>query len=273
MSQTLPPVDVRLMNATASMVFFSLFLLAAAAGVTWLLRNPAFAITQVVVHGNVQHSSAISVRANVLPQLRGNLFTLDLAHARQAFEQLPWVRSAELRRGFPNTLQVRLEEHLPVALWGDAEGSAMLNSFGEVFEANRGEVADAQLPRLAGPAEQSQQVLAMYQFLMRQWQAGMVPRNLADAGQLHPSALYLTPRGNWQLFLANGAHLELGAGQPQQVGQRLSDFFETLPQALDPLGVRPSALEYADLRHRNGYAIRLRGVVTEQEHTPARARG
>ncbi|WP_276606661.1 cell division protein FtsQ/DivIB [Lampropedia aestuarii] len=84
--------------------------------------------------------------------------------------------------------------------------------------------------------------------------------------------MYLTPRGNWQLYLSNGAHLELGGGQPPEVGARLEDFFSTLPQVLAPLGVKQQALEYADLRHRDGYAIRLRGVVTQAVNTPAQRR-
>ncbi|THT96464.1 FtsQ-type POTRA domain-containing protein [Lampropedia puyangensis] len=253
MSQTAQPVDVRLMNATASLAFSGVFVLVCAAAVLWALRNPAFAITQVVVHGDPQHSSAVGLQANVLPQLKGNLFTLDLNATQKVFEQMPWVRKAELRRAFPNTLDVRLQEHVPVAMWDGDEASTMINTFGEVFEANRGEVEHEILPRLAGPDGQSASVLAMYRYLLEQLQGNA----------MQPVALYLTPRGNWQLFLSNGAHMELGAGEQDQVGQRLADFFTTLPQALAPLGVRPQALEFADLRHRDGYAIRLRGVVTQ----------
>ncbi|RMX04054.1 FtsQ-type POTRA domain-containing protein [Corticibacter populi] len=260
MTQTLPPMDVRLMNATASVVFTGVFLLLCAAAVGWALRNPAFAIARVEVFGNPQHSNALALRANVLPQLQGNLFTLNLAAARQAFEQMPWVRSATLRRAFPNTLQVQLEEHQPVALWEDETGSAMVNSFGEVFEANRGEVEHENLPRLAGPQEQSAQVLAMYRDLLPQF-AGL---------PVHPAALYLTPRGNWQMYLSNGAQLELGAGEPVEVGQRLAHFLQSLPEALAPLGRSMNGLEYADLRHGNGYAMRLRGVVTDATQGPQR---
>lgn len=262
MSQHAPPVDVRLMNATASLAFLGVFVLVCVAVLLWALRNPAFAITQVVVHGDPQHSSAVSLQANVLSQLRGNLFTLDLNSTQSVFEQMPWVRKAELRRVFPNTLDVRLQEHVPVALWDGDETSTMINTYGEVFEANRGEVEDESLPRLAGPEGQSSSVLAMYRFLQEQLQSNA----------MQPVALYLTPRGNWQLFLSNGARLELGAGQQAQVGARLDDFFTTLPQVLAPLGVKPQALEYADLRHRDGYAIRLRGVVTQAANDPSNRR-
>lgn len=262
MSQNTQPVDVRLMNATASLAFSGVFVLVCAAVILWALRNPAFAITQVVVHGDPQHSSSVSLQANVLPQLQGNLFTLDLNTTQDVFEQMPWVRKAELRRVFPNTLDVRLQEHVPVALWEGDEASTMINTFGEVFEANRGEVEHESLPRLAGPEGESSSVLAMYRFLQEE----------LKSSAMQPVALYLTPRGNWQLYLSNGAHLELGGGQQPEVGARLEDFFSTLPQVLAPLGVKQQALEYADLRHRDGYAIRLRGVVTQAGNTPAQRR-
>jgi cell division protein FtsQ len=41
----------------------------------------------------------------------------------------------------------------------------MVNSFGEVFEANVGELSEDELPRLQGPPGQSALVWAMYQAL------------------------------------------------------------------------------------------------------------
>ena len=57
---------------------------------------------------------------------------------------------------------VRLEEHRPVALWGGGEPGSekLVNSFGEVFEANVGDVEDDNLPTLEGPDGSSARVLA-----------------------------------------------------------------------------------------------------------------
>jgi hypothetical protein len=49
--------------------------------------------------------------------------SIDLDQAR-AFETVPWVRQATLRRIWPDRLAVHLDEHQPVALWlGDAATS------------------------------------------------------------------------------------------------------------------------------------------------------
>ena len=149
MTQTLPaPLDVKLMNLTASVLFVGCVLLVLAAGAWWVLRYPGFAIARIVVQGELVHNNAVTLRANVAPHLVGNFFTVDLRAAREAFEQVPWVRRAQVRRVYPGSLRVELQEHDAVAYWGPDTGSALVNSQGEVFEANVGDVEQDGLPRL-----------------------------------------------------------------------------------------------------------------------------
>ena len=83
MSAALPtPLDVRLMNATASALFVALAALGLAAVLWWGLRHPMFSIVAIQVQGDLTHNNAVTLRANVAHRLSGNLFTLDLAAAR-----------------------------------------------------------------------------------------------------------------------------------------------------------------------------------------------
>lgn len=163
MNQSLPaPLDVKLMNLTASVLFLCCVLLLLAAGARWVLRYPGFSVARIVVQGELVHNNAVTLRANVAPQLAGNFFTIDLRAARAAFEQAPWVRKALVRREFPGGLHVELQEHDAVAYWGPETGSALVNSQGEVFEANVGDVEQEGLPRLTGPQGSSAEVLQMH---------------------------------------------------------------------------------------------------------------
>ena len=192
MTDTLPaPLDVRLMNLAASVLFLGCVVLVLAAGAWWALRHPAFAIGRIVVQGELVHNNAVTLRANVAPQIMGNFFTVDLPAARKAFEQVPWVRKAQIRRQYPSTLQVVLQEHHAVAHWGTEPGEKMVNSEGEVFEAN-GEDADLEdLPRLNGPQDQSTQVWQMYQQLQ-----GVLSAPI--------KTLELSGRGGWRVVLDGG---------------------------------------------------------------------
>ena len=243
---------MKLMNLTASVLFaaFALMVVGSVAG--WAWRHPIFALRGIALTGEVTHNNAMTVRANVAPKLNGTFFTMDLDSTRVAFESLPWVRKAVIHREFPNRLRVLLQEHKAVAYWGTEGESRILNNFGEVFEANAGEAEQEQLPRLSGPDGQTEAVLAMYQTLAP----------LFDDLDVALDHIEMTVHGGWRVRLDTGAALELGSGSVAEVRARTQRFLKTLTQVASHYGRKPEALETADLRHEDGYAIRLRGVTT-----------
>ncbi len=247
-----PPFDVRLMNMTATALFMLFGVATMAALATWVAHHPMFSITSISVTGEVSHNNGPTLRANVAPRLAGNFFTLDLTHTRQVFEAMPWVRSAIVRRVFPNRLQVQLEEHHAVAYWGVEGEPYLLNNHGEVFEANLGEVEQELLPRLAGPKGLEPQVLVMYEVL----------QPLFAPMEMELEQLELSGRGGWTARLDTGAVIELGRGSDDEVIARTARFLRTLTQVTSRYNRRPDAVETADLRHADGYAMRLRGVST-----------
>lgn len=246
------PLDVRLMNLTASAMFGGVIVLVLVVVSWWAVRHPAFSIARIVVEGELVHNNAVTLRANVAPHLTGNFFTIDLMDARRAFEQVPWVREAEVRRDFPNSLRVLLHEHEAQAYWGPDTGTAMVNTMGEVFEANLGELERDGLPRLSGPDGTAPEVLRMFYALEPTFAA--LNREVDE--------LLWRNRGSWLLVLDNGARVELGGGTPEEVLQRTQRFVRTLAQVTQQYQRTADALESADLRYPEGYALRLRGVRT-----------
>jgi cell division protein FtsQ len=262
------PVDVRLMNATATALGVFGIAAIAATGLAWALQQPVFAVRTIGLEGDLAHNSVLTVRANATPRLAGNFFTVDLAKARRAFESVPWVRQAVVRRVWPNRLRVQLEEHRPAALWADAEGAKgstgeaapdkLVNTHGEVFEANLGDVEDDALPTLRGPDGSSAHLLAML--------ARLQPVFTPIDEQV--DTLELSGRGSWRVQLAGGAEVELGRGDDAAVVERTRVFVATLPQVTQRYQ-RP--LQYADLRHSEGYAVRLKGVSTAIDATASKS--
>jgi cell division protein FtsQ len=248
----LPP-DVRLMNAVASTVYLLAGTGALVAGVLWLMRSPLFPIRAITLDGDLARNSVPTIRANAAPRLAGNFFSVDLQQSRRAFEAVPWVRHAVVRRVWPDHLAVRLEEHRAAALWegqNDAEGSdKLVNSHGEVFEANVGDVEDESLPTFAGPDGSAPKMLAFYRRL----------QPVLARLDLTVERLSLSGRGSWRAELDSGAAIELGRGSEDELVARSERFARTLTQVT---GKYRQPLEYADLRHTDGYAVRLRGVST-----------
>jgi cell division protein FtsQ len=245
------PFDIRVMNASASFLFVLAALAFAGLVVMWLARLPLFSIRGIQVDGDVSRNSVTTIRANAAPKLVGNFFTLDLARSQQAFEAVPWVRRAIVRRVWPNRLAVRLEEHRPAAYWHrDDRDDQLVNTFGEVFDVNLGDVEDDALPTLQGPEGSAALMLDLYRRL-----TPVMAR--FDGAQLRE--LKLSERGSWRVELDTGADIELGRGSAEEVLARTEAFVDTVTQVIARYQ-RP--LEYADLRHSTGYAVRLKGITT-----------
>ena len=256
------PPDVRLMNALASTMYLAAGVGVVVAGVLWLMRSPMWPIRAIQLDGDLARNSVPTIRANATPRLAGNFFSVDLQQGRAAFETVPWVRRAVVRRVWPDRLAVRLEEHRAAALWegSDPESSTdrLVNSFGEVFEANVGDVEDDSLPVFAGPEGSAAQMLTLYQRL-----SGALAR--LDLGVVR---VQLSGRGSWHVELDSGAALELGRGSEAELMARSERFVRTYTQVAARWR---QPLIYADLRHADGYAVRLQGVSTNPTAGPAAA--
>jgi cell division protein FtsQ len=246
------PVDVRLMNLMAFVMLLVFAALLVSALSLWIARQQSFSLHGIAVTGELSHNNAVTLRANVTPRLSGTFFSIDLERARLVFEALPWVRKAVVRREFPDRLRVTLQEHKTVAYWGVEGEPKLVNSFGEVFEANLGEVEQEALPRLHGPDGQAPQVWLMYQTLLP----------LFEEMEMTLDQLELTGHGGWRAHFEEGARVELGSGSVPEVLARTQRFLRTLTQVTSRFGRQSDALETADLRHEDGYALRLRGVST-----------
>jgi cell division protein FtsQ len=199
----------------------------------------------------LRHVNALTIRSTAVPKLRGNFFTADLDAARAAFEAVPWVRRASVRREWPNRLIVVLEEYQALATWGE-DGDRLLSMQGELFTANLAEAEednrDHDLPQLEGPPGSEKEVLARYR-AMRQWFAGI---------DLAPEKVVLSGRYAWSVTLDNGTHVELGREQDgATLKDRVARLIKVYPHLLTLLHDK---IENVDMRYPNGVALKSRDL-------------
>jgi cell division protein FtsQ len=240
-----------------------------AAGLVWLLLSKmptiasAWPIEKVVfVSANKTPLSEIDDEslkrvASALQTRQASMLQLDLTNLKTSVKQMEWVRDANVRRQFPSTIVVSIEEHKPAAVWRDvnegstaasneetasAAQSALVNSYGEVFRAVISDERKWQLPQISGPQGASLDVLEKFAALVAPLKA--INRT--------PTQLVLTPRRAWQLTLDNGSVLQLGRSETDA---RLERFIKTYPQVA-ALQVANSGV---DLRYQSGFAIRNMG--------------
>lgn len=204
------------------------------AAVLYVIHLPIFPLREVEVTGAPGHVTYAQVADIVRTELKGNFFTLSLPAARSAFEKLPWVRTVNVRRKWPDRLEVSLEEHVPLARWGN---EALVNVQGELFRA----AYDGDLPTFLGPPGSAKEIAIQYAYFKRALEA---------IGKT-PVQVQVTPRRAWELRLAGGTTLALGR---DQVEARLARYVAAHDASVGQLRRR---IDYVDLRYSNGFAVRI----------------
>jgi len=156
---------------------------------------------------------------------------MTIESVREAARRIPWVRDASVRRRFPDSIEVTLEAHEPLARWGEG---ALVSARGDVFTAPY----QGFLPRFKGPEGAAPQMVRELPAI----RAALAP--LASA----VTEIRLSPRGAWQVVLESGLTLDLGRGD---IHPRLARFMAAWPQ----LAAQGVQTKHADLRYANGFAL------------------
>ncbi|MBK9654609.1 MAG: FtsQ-type POTRA domain-containing protein [Rhodanobacteraceae bacterium] len=190
----------------------------------------------VDVSGPFARVSAEQIRAAVGPAASRGFFGVDLAEVRTGALSLPWVATAEVRKVWPDTLEISVTER---EVLGRKGVDQLVDVAGNVFQA-RGAGDTRGLPLLdAQPAQMAQ--LAEY-YRLAQDDVEPLGRQI--------TAARMSPRGALELQLNDGLEVHLGS---RELLPRWRRFIGSLPRlaALDP---RPIAA--VDLRYTHGYAVR-----------------
>ena len=226
----------RILNLAAGALVGIAALAFAAAGAYALWKSPLFPLREIEVTNALAHTSKPEIEEAVRGHIAGNFFAVSADEVRLAIEKLPWVRSASVRRVWPDRLQVEIEEHVAFARWGD---DALVNTFGEKFLGKSAEP----LPLFVGPAGMEREVAFRY----ARFAAIVAPLGAAL------ERVVLTQRLAWQLRLAGGLDLMLGR-DADLAEERLRRFVSVYDITLKTM---PRRHEYVDLRYPNGFALRV----------------
>ena len=230
-----------LINLCADVLIIAASVALAWTAVIALQRLPFYPLREVQVTGALSQVQRSQLEHAARGVVQGNFFTVNIDAARTAFEKLPWVRRAEVRRQWPDRLELRIEEHVPVARWRGIDGeSRLVNSYGEVFAGS----IDLPLPLFSGPEGTSAEILARY----KEFEEAL------SKIALHPRVVALSAREAWQVRLDNGLLLDLGRDQAKlPLAERVARFTEHYPNVVKRSQVQIVAV---DMRYPNGFTLR-----------------
>lgn len=198
-------------------------------------------LSRLRVSGDFKRISPEQLRTVVLPYAKSGFFAVKLQDAQDAIERLPWVESAQVRKSWPDVLEVRVVEHQPFARWG---ADRMLSEQGRLFPVPP-RLKELKLPQLDGPDSKTADVVALYN----------ESRALFAPAGLDVERLALDARGSWSLGLSDGLQIVVGRDDARA---RLQRFARVLPQLADPA----QPIERADLRYTNGFTVQRQGLGT-----------
>jgi POTRA domain, FtsQ-type/Cell division protein FtsQ len=153
----------------------------------YIIQRPYFKIQ----HMNI-HSPNIDINLNTVQTQLGikqySFFSLSLDQMRNVFEHLPSVKSANITRKYPDTLDVYLEKHTPFAYWGSEENT-YVNADGVVYVGSNIE-KNVRNVYLSGDNKDAKTVINQYAFLNKIFNQLVV-------------SLTQTAEGNWIVILSN----------------------------------------------------------------------
>jgi cell division protein FtsQ len=191
-------------------------------------------LAKLRVHGEFKRVPAERLQEVVLPYAKSGFFAVKLQDAQDAIETLPWVESAQVRKQWPDVLEITLVEHKPFARWGK---DRLLSEQGKLF-ATPQKLQDLALPDLEGPDSQTEEVVALYNDA----------RALFAPAGVDVTRVSMDARGSWSLLLSNGTEVVVGRDDARS---RLQRFVRVLPQ----LANQQVPIERADLRYTNGFTL------------------
>ncbi len=224
--------------ASGALVLAVLFLLTVA-GVAWvslgIVASERWPIRWLEVNGKFQRVSAEQLRASLDSHTGTNFFTVDLRELQEAATRISWVSAARVRKQWPDTIRVEVEEYVPVAHWNRGQ---LIADTGALFSVPEADALQG-LPWLSGPEGRLGEVLETW--------AG-INGMLTPLG-LEVMRMKLDRRGAWSMVLDNGTHVELGRAATAERLQRLTASWEPL---VGQHGIAPLDI---DLRYSNGFAV------------------
>lgn len=205
-----------------------------------LYRPDSFVIEQIKIQGKFRYLTPQAIEAVVRQPKLKNFFSLDLDEIKHEVEAMPGVHSVDVRRVWPNTLLIAVQEQRPVMRWSEDK---WVNVNGEVIALP----FDA-APRIDGRLSGNEKDSSLMMSKALKWR-----KQFARHG-LHLINTHLSERHAWELTVTAASQkdeftLLLGRSD---VDERLMRFF-TLYQTR--LKNEKQLLKRVDARYPDGVAV------------------
>jgi cell division protein FtsQ len=234
-----------LFRVTAWTLAIALVVLPVAAVLNGWIGGERWPMRHLRVSGEFNLVTDQQVRDTVLPNVNNGYFAVNLEQVRKNIAALPWVKQVDVRKRWPDRLEVTVAEYKPLARWGE---NKLLAENGEIFSIPKN--AKFKLPLFIAPDANTSEIMSFYSYAK--------PLFLTMGLQIQ--TVQMSARGSWSLTLSDGLEIQVGRSEPQL---RLARFARLMPQIKKDEINRQ--LARADLRYTNGFALSWKKTAIKSE--------
>ena len=193
-------------------------------------------IDRVVINGEFNYLSERDVIDLIDENVQTGFLTLNLPDLNRKIVEQDWIRSSSIRRSWPATLIVNIEEEIPVARWGEQQ---LLNNVGDYIDViNKDSVSH--LPVIFSQAGDTKEIIKIYQ---------LISELLGPIG-VRIDEVESDNAGSWTLTVVSDIKIILGRDQLVEKLQRLQSVW------LAELSSQEKNINVIDLRYPNGLAVK-----------------
>lgn len=201
----------------------------------YLRRPTTLPFHHVLVVSSVQYIDVQKIQQLAWKNLEGGFFSLDVDKLKAALLKQPWITNVSIRREWPDTIDLVIQERHPEACWG-AQG--VISSQAKVFYPAQESIPKA-LPDIVTAAGDKKKILYNFQKLI----------DYLLLLDLQIKSLNISKRMAYQVTLSNGIVVMIGR---DDVLARFHRFVNLYPQII---GVKSHQVKRVDLRYPNGLAV------------------
>lgn len=194
----------------------------------------------VNITGTFPHVDPNVLRETLQPFMQQGFLTVHTTALRTRLQQFPWIYAVDIKREWPDTLNIKLIEQQPIARFND---QALINAQGDLFTVDPATIPTT-LPIFLGAPGQQTLLLQTYQKMT----------SIVTPLKLKITILNVDARQAWRLQLDNGIVLLLGKDDPLE---RLQRFVAAYPQLVNS---QTPPISYIDLRYPHGMAVSFKQV-------------
>ena len=207
-----------------------------------LSQKILFPITDVVIANELKQAEAQTVQGIILNDLEHGFFDIKLNELASKIENLDWVAEVNLRRVWPNSVEVLITEHQAVAIWDE---STLMSDEGILFNVPNSN--EFKLATIHGQQAMAKDLLEAYKTL----------EQLSNTYGLHIEQLNSMKSGEVVVRFNSNLTTVFALQDQQQQFERFQSLLSTgyLNIQNNSNELNNKAISRLDMRYSNGFSV------------------